>query len=230
MTPSTLLAVAGTRPELLKLAPVIRQIRLAGGPLSVRTCFSGQHVEILESVLGDVDVPPDIDLRSLPAKRSLSQNLAWLLEQMDHALGLAKPDGVIVQGDTNTVLAAAIAAFHHQLPSFHVEAGLRTARRRLPFPEEINRRLVSRLASLHFAPTGRARQNLLAEGIDPDRAILGASRRRRRSWANPCSCCGAKPSASKQWRRVAPGWSDAEARRSSKPATGSSPTRRSTSR
>jgi UDP-N-acetylglucosamine 2-epimerase len=172
MTHSTLLAVAGTRPELLKLAPVIRQIRLTGGALSVRTCFSGQHVEILESVLGDVDVTPDIDLRSAPAKRSLTQNLAWLLEQMEHTLELAQPDGVIVQGDTNTVLAAALAAFHHQLPSFHVEAGLRTARRKLPFPEEINRRLVTRLASLHFAPTERARQNLLLEGVDPARVLV----------------------------------------------------------
>jgi UDP-N-acetylglucosamine 2-epimerase (non-hydrolysing) len=172
MTSITLLAAAGTRPELLKLGPVIREIRNGNGGLSVKTCFSGQHVEILESVVGDVGVTPDIDLRGPPQERSLSGNLAWLLGQMDLAIERLRPDGVIVQGDTNTVLAAALAAFHRQIPSFHVEAGLRTSNRKLPFPEEGNRRLVSRLASLHFAPTERARANLLAEAVPAERIVV----------------------------------------------------------
>jgi UDP-N-acetylglucosamine 2-epimerase (non-hydrolysing) len=172
MSKPTLLAVAGTRPELLKLAPVVREIRKRDGDLSVKTCFSGQHVEILESVLGDVGITPDMDLRGAPTQRSLSGNLAHLLNQMDAAIEQLQPDGVLVQGDTNTVLAGALAAFHHQIPSFHVEAGLRTADRKLPFPEEVNRRLVTRLSSLHFAPTERARRNLLLEAVEDDRILV----------------------------------------------------------
>lgn len=172
MTPITLLAAAGTRPEALKLAPVIREIRRRSGPLVVKTCFSGQHTSILQSVLPDVDIQPDIDLRGEPEPRTLTGNLAWLLTQMDYAIGETQPDGVIVQGDTNTVLAAAMAAFHRQMPAFHVEAGLRTSDRKLPFPEEMNRRLVTRIASLHFAPTERARRNLELEGMDPRRIVV----------------------------------------------------------
>lgn len=172
MTRPTLLAIAGTRPELLKLGPVIREIRRRDGELTVKTCFSGQHVEILESVLGDVGVTPDIDLRGSNTQRSLSGNLAHLLTQMDAAIDELEPDGVLVQGDTNTVLAGALAAFHHQIPSFHVEAGLRTPDRKLPFPEEVNRRLVTRLSSLHFAPTERARRNLLMEAVADDRILV----------------------------------------------------------
>lgn len=172
MKPITLLAAAGTRPELLKLAPVIREVRRRNGPIHVKTCFSGQHTSILQSVLPDVDVVPDVDLRGASEPRTLTENLAWLLTQMERALTETQPDGVLVQGDTNTVLAAAMAAFHHQLPAFHVEAGLRTSDRKLPFPEEMNRRLVTRIASLHFAPTERARHNLELEGMDPRRILV----------------------------------------------------------
>lgn len=160
----TVLAIAGTRPELVKLAPVIRAIH-ATGKLAVRTVFSGQHVEMLESVLADFDVAPDLDLREPMQSRTLSQSVAWLLERLDRVLAEVRPAGVIVQGDTNTAFVGALAAMHHRLPVFHVEAGLRTTDLLSPFPEEANRRLVGRLAALHFAPTERAANNLRREGI-----------------------------------------------------------------
>lgn len=164
----TLLAIAGTRPEVLKLAPLIRLLRAEGSAVITKTCFSGQHLEILESVLGDLDVAPDVDLRSPARNRTLSQHVAWLLERLDAALAAVKPDGVIVQGDTNSAFTGALVAHHRQIPSFHVEAGLRTSDPNRPFPEEMNRRLVARMAALHFAPTPRARDNLLAEGVPPE--------------------------------------------------------------
>jgi len=164
----SLLVLAGTRPEFLKLAPVIHEIRQTPG-LVARTCFSGQHLEILNSVVGDFDIHPDVDFRApQQPPRSLSQNLACLIERIDSAVAQVRPDGVIVQGDTNTVLAGALVAFHHQIPSFHVEAGLRTSDPNKPFPEEMNRRLVSKMSAIHFAPTERARQNLLDEGVAPE--------------------------------------------------------------
>lgn len=163
----TILAIAGTRPELIKLAPLIYQLRLTGTDIVVKTAFSGQHVEILESVLHDFDVTPDVDLRGPLVSRSLAQNLAHLVEDLDGTIAAIQPDGVIVQGDTTTALAGALAAFSRHVPVFHVEAGLRTSDPELPFPEEMNRRLISRLAVLHFAPTAGARENLLREGIDP---------------------------------------------------------------
>jgi len=157
MSTRSLLVLAGTRPEFLKLAPVIRELADPNSGLAARTCFSGQHVELLDSVLGDFEIRPDLDLREpLTTARSLSLNLAYLIERVDGAVS-----------QTNTVLAGAIVAHHHQIPSFHVEAGLRTSDPCKPFPEEMNRRLVGRMAALHFAPTERARANLLAEGIDP---------------------------------------------------------------
>jgi UDP-N-acetylglucosamine 2-epimerase (non-hydrolysing) len=166
-----LLTVAGTRPELIKLAPVIRRMH-DSHVLEPVTCFSGQHVEILDAVLDCVGVAPDIDLREPPQSRSLSAGLAWLLERLDTAVREQGPSGVVVQGDTNTALAGALTAFHNGLPCFHVEAGLRTSTPDLPFPEEMNRRLIGRLASMHFCPTRRARGNLIAEGVPPQNVLV----------------------------------------------------------
>lgn len=157
--------MAGTRPELIKLAPLVRALAESGRGVGAVTCFSGQHVEILESVLGDVGVAPDRDLRDLAPAGTLAQTLARLLERLDAVVAEVRPDGVAVQGDTATALAGGMVAHFHGLPLFHVEAGLRTSDPRLPFPEEMNRRLLGRLAARHFAPTERARRNLLAEGV-----------------------------------------------------------------
>jgi UDP-N-acetylglucosamine 2-epimerase len=168
----TVLTVAGTRPELLKLAPVIRHLSSPESGVATRTCFSGQHIEILNSILGDLDVTPDIDFRQPAQARSLSEHFSWLIDRLDRAMEELKPDGVIVQGDTNTVLAGALVGFQRKLPVFHVEAGLRTADPALPFPEEMNRRLVSRVAALHFAPTPRARHNLIREGVPAEQILV----------------------------------------------------------
>lgn len=165
-----LLAIAGTRPEVLKLAPVIRALR--DSTFEVRTCFSGQHREILQSVLGDLDVKPDVEYRAPEVDLTLTQSYARLLTHLASAISTISPDGVVVQGDTNTVLAGAVAAFHMSVPVFHVEAGLRTTTPLLPFPEEMNRRMTSRIASLHFAPTEQAKNNLLAEGVSAEQIVV----------------------------------------------------------
>ena len=168
----TLLTLAGTRPELLKLAPVIKALQAPGSRVTTKTCFSGQHVELLESVLGGLGVVPDLDLRVGSVERTLTSSLAWILERIEAVVKDMQPDGIIVQGDTNTALAGAMVAHHCEIPSFHVEAGLRTPNPRRPFPEEMNRRLIGRMAALHFVPTQRARGNLLAEGIEPSTILL----------------------------------------------------------
>ncbi len=194
--------MAGTRPEVLKLAPLIRALRAPGSGFGAKTCFSGQHVEMLASVLGDLDLSPDVDMREPSVRRSLTENLAWLLERVDRAVSTLRPSGVLVQGDTNTALAGATVAFHHQIPCFHVEAGLRTSDPALPFPEEMNRRLIARMAALHFAPTSKAQGNLLAEGVPADTIHLTGN-------TGIDALClyarGTTPAAAEIWGRFRPG-------------------------
>src|ERR1044071_3149520 len=165
------MVIAGTRPEVIKLAPLVHRMRHASCPLDVRFCLSGQHRELLDRVLCDLDVEPDLRLEP-PSHASLTAGLATLLGALGEAMDGLAPQGVVVQGDTNTTLAAAMAAFHRRTPVFHVEAGLRTPSIDEPFPEEMNRRVVSRLASLHFAPTPTAVHNLLAEGVPAESILL----------------------------------------------------------
>lgn len=160
--------IAGTRPEIIKLAPVVRALRGPDSPIEVVTCLSGQHTELADGALAAVgeDFTPDHDLRGITAtSASLTSGLAELLLRIGDVLDRVRPTAVVVQGDTNTTLAAALAAFHRELPIVHVEAGLRTRDPARPFPEEMNRRLVSRLAALHLAPTDGARDHLRAEAI-----------------------------------------------------------------
>lgn len=173
----TLLVIAGTRPEILKLAPIVQRLRDGESRLRPLLCFSGQHVELVDSVLGELELTADIDLRSTRKdsslrSSSLSQSVAALLEALDAVVARVAPSGVLVQGDTNTALAGALVAFHHQIPCFHVEAGLRTTNPYRPFPEEMNRRLVAQIATLHFAPTRRAGENLLREGVPAERILV----------------------------------------------------------
>ena len=163
-----LLFVFGTRPEAIKLCPLIRELR-SREEFAVRICVTAQHRGMLDQVLDAFEVTPDYDLDLMRPHQTLSGLTARILEALEPVLAAASPAMVIVQGDTTTTLAAALAAFYHRIPSAHVEAGLRTGDPAHPFPEEMNRVLTGRLVDLHFAPTPRAAANLIAEGVPQSR-------------------------------------------------------------
>ncbi len=165
-----ILSIVGTRPEAIKMAPVIRELARHGGQIVSRVCVTAQHRQMLDQVLSLFAIAPDHDLNVMEAGQSPARVAAAVLTRLAPVLKAEMPDWVLVQGDTTTVLAAAIAAFYARIKVGHVEAGLRTGDRFQPFPEEINRRMASVAADLHFAPTARARENLLREGI-PDALI-----------------------------------------------------------
>lgn len=156
--------IFGTRPEAIKLCPVVQAMR-DGGEMDPFVCVTGQHREMLDQVLDVFGIVPDDDLELMRPNQSLSELTSRALTAIDGALERAQPDFVVVQGDTTTVFAAALSAFYRRIPVGHVEAGLRTWDKFSPFPEEINRVLATRLADLHFAPTETSRKNLLAEGV-----------------------------------------------------------------
>jgi UDP-N-acetylglucosamine 2-epimerase (non-hydrolysing) len=152
----------GTRPEAIKMAPVIAALQ-ADAQLEPYVINAGQHREMIEQVVRLFGIHVDADLAAMEPSQTLAGLTSRLVERIDQALTVAKPDMVLVQGDTTTVLCAALASFYRKIPIGHVEAGLRTGDIHSPFPEEANRRLVSPLVALHFAPTERAQQALLAE-------------------------------------------------------------------
>jgi UDP-N-acetylglucosamine 2-epimerase (non-hydrolysing) len=162
--------IFGTRPEAIKLAPVILALR-KDPRFCCQVCVTAQHREMLDQVLEVFGIRPDVDLNLMRPSQSLAGLTVRALEALDGYLATDRPDLVLVQGDTTTVLCAALAAFYRRVPFGHVEAGLRTGNLQAPWPEEANRVLASRLAALHFAPTESARRNLLGEGV-PDRQIL----------------------------------------------------------
>lgn len=170
--PIKVLSVFGTRPEAIKMAPLIQT--LAGDPaFDSRVCVTGQHREMLDAVLAVFSIMPDWDLRIMRASQTLPYITAAVVEQLSEVLAECAPDLVLVHGDTTTSFAAALAGFYRQIPVGHVEAGLRSFCRFSPFPEEMNRSLTGRLASLHFAPTEESRQNLLRENITEGIYVTG---------------------------------------------------------
>ena len=164
MTPIRVLSIFGTRPEAVKMAPVVQALQQHKN-INSRVCVTAQHREMLDQVLELFHIQPDYDLDLMRPDQSLADLTAGILTSLDPVLAREKPDWVLVQGDTTTVMAASLAAFYRGIRVGHVEAGLRTGDKRQPFPEEINRHLTSVLADLHFAPTERSRDNLLHEGI-----------------------------------------------------------------
>ena len=158
--------VFGTRPEAIKLAPVIEALRARPG-LETRIVATAQHREMLDQMLHVFDLRPDADLDLMRPGQTLDEVTARILTETGKVFDAMKPSLVLVEGDTTTVFASALAAFYRRIPVGHVEAGLRSFQRYSPFPEEINRRLAGVLSDLYFAPTERARRNLLAEGFDP---------------------------------------------------------------
>jgi UDP-N-acetylglucosamine 2-epimerase (non-hydrolysing) len=166
-----ILTVFGTRPEAIKMAPVVR--RLAATPdVTSLVCVTAQHRQMLDQVLGVFAIRPDRDLDVMRDGQGLTWVTTAVLERMAAVYAELRPDRVLVQGDTTTTFAAALAAFYAKVPVAHVEAGLRTNDVHSPWPEEMNRRLTTRIADLHFPPTAEARQNLLREGIDPSRIVV----------------------------------------------------------
>lgn len=155
----------GTRPEAIKMAPVVAELQKSS-QLTPFVINSGQHREMIQQVIDLFHIHVDAELRAMEPDQTLAGLTSRLVERIDAVLAQAKPHLVLVQGDTTTVLCAALASFYRNIPLGHVEAGLRTGNLRSPFPEEANRRLVSPLATLHFAPTETSRQALLAEGIN----------------------------------------------------------------
>lgn len=164
------LSVFGTRPEAVKMAPVVHALERTPGIESL-VCVTAQHREMLDQVLELFEIIPDADLDLMQPNQSLAEITAAIFTHLDPVFKEMRPDWVLVQGDTTTVMAASLLAYYNHLRVGHVEAGLRTQNKWQPFPEEINRRVAGVVADLHFAPTDWSRQNLLREGI-PDENIL----------------------------------------------------------
>jgi UDP-N-acetylglucosamine 2-epimerase (non-hydrolysing) len=165
------LVVVGTRPEAVKLAPVIRALR-AEPRVAVEVCSTAQHREMLDPVLSLFEIVPDYDLALMRPDQRLVDVTVGALKGIDSILEKTTPRWVVVQGDTTTTFAASLAAFYHHVPVAHVEAGLRTGDLDAPWPEELNRRLTSVMTTLHLAPTVGARENLLREGCKPATIVV----------------------------------------------------------
>lgn len=162
----TVLLVFGTRPEAIKMAPLVKELEKYPQAFHTLVCVSGQHREMLDQVLRLFDITPDYDLDIMRQGQDLYDITTRVLTGLRDVLQEVRPDVVLVHGDTTTSAAAALAAFYRQIPVGHVEAGLRTYDRYNPWPEEMNRQITGRIASYHFAPTPLARENLLKENID----------------------------------------------------------------
>lgn len=162
------LSVFGTRPEAIKMASVVKEMEKYPDKIISRICVTAQHRQMLDQVLNLFEILPDYDLDLMQPGQTLSSLTARVFTALDPVIADEKPDWVLVQGDTTTVMAASLVAFYHKVKVGHVEAGLRTGDKWQPFPEEINRKVAGVIADLHFAPTQAARNNLLREGVSPD--------------------------------------------------------------
>ncbi len=165
MPPLKVIAVFGTRPEAIKMAPVVKELNRHPGEFACQVAVTAQHREMLDQVLQLFQIKPDFDLDIMRDRQTLEDVTTRALNGLSEVLRSSTPDVVLVHGDTTTTFVAALAAFYRQVPVGHVEAGLRTGDRYAPFPEEMNRRLAGALADIHFAPTATARDNLLRENI-----------------------------------------------------------------
>jgi UDP-N-acetylglucosamine 2-epimerase (non-hydrolysing) len=166
MTQRRILTIFGTRPEAIKMAPLV--LALAQDErFDARLCVTGQHREMLDQVLDLFDIKPDFDLKIMKPQQSLSDVFSATMDRLQAVFAEFRPDMVLVHGDTASTFAATLSAFFHQVPVGHIEAGLRTGNLSSPWPEEANRKLTGVLAGLHFAPTATSQANLLAEGVDP---------------------------------------------------------------
>lgn len=167
-----IMSVFGTRPEAIKMAPLVKELA-SRGEIESLCCVTAQHRQMLDSVMEVFDITADCDLDIMTPRQTLSTITSKCLLGMDGAIEQLKPDMILVHGDTSTTFAGALSAFYHQVPVGHVEAGLRTYDKYSPFPEEMNRKLVTSIADLYFCPTKNNRDNLLKEGINKGIFITG---------------------------------------------------------
>ena len=168
------MTVFGTRPEAIKMAPLVKVLEKHSDIIDSIVCVTAQHRQMLDQVLEIFHITPDFDLNIMKQRQTLVEIVGHSLEGLDRVMKEAKPDIVLVHGDTSTTFVGSLAAFYNQIAVGHVEAGLRTYDKYAPFPEEINRRLTGVIADMHFAPTERNRQNLLREGVsDADIFVTG---------------------------------------------------------
>lgn len=167
-----IMLVFGTRPEAIKMAPLVKEFQKYPERFETIVCVTGQHREMLDQVLHIFEITPDYDLNIMKQGQDLYDVTARVLTGMRDVLKKAQPDVVLVHGDTTTSTAAALAAFYQQIPVGHVEAGLRTHNIYSPWPEEMNRQITGRIATYHFAPTPLSRQNLLAEGVKEEQITV----------------------------------------------------------
>lgn len=167
-----IMLVFGTRPEAIKMAPLVKEFQKYTDKFQTIVCVTGQHRQMLDQVLDIFDIKPDYDLNIMKQGQDLYDVTARVLTGLRDVLTEAKPDVVLVHGDTTTSAAAALAAFYQQIPVGHVEAGLRTHNIYSPWPEEMNRQITGRIATYHFAPTPLSRENLIAEGIATDKITV----------------------------------------------------------
>lgn len=157
----------GTRPEAIKMVPLIKELRRRSEDFDPIVAVTGQHKEMLSQVLDLFEISPHYDLSIMKERQRLAEITSRSLEGLDRIIGEVGPDLVLVHGDATTSLAGSLAAYYHRIPVGHVEAGLRSGDKFRPFPEEMNRRIADMICDMHFAPTGRARENLISEGVDP---------------------------------------------------------------
>lgn len=165
------LTIFGTRPEAVKMAPLFKELEKRE-EIESKVCVTAQHREMLDQVLRLFDITPDFDLNIMKDKQSLTGITSRVLQGLEEVFELERPDMILVHGDTTTTFAGALAAFYKQISIGHVEAGLRTFDKYFPYPEEMNRKLTGAIADLHFAPTERAKCNLLREGIDEKKIVI----------------------------------------------------------
>ncbi|MBI5842460.1 MAG: UDP-N-acetylglucosamine 2-epimerase (non-hydrolyzing) [Chloroflexi bacterium] len=172
MPPIKVLSIAGTRPEAIKMAPVVRALQGQPQQFESHLCVTAQHRQMLDQVLELFQIQPDFDLNLMKPNQTLAEITASIFTHLDPLIEKLKPDWILSQGDTTTVMATALLAYYHQVRFGHVEAGLRTGDKFQPFPEEINRRVAGVVADLHFAPTSWSRDNLLKENVPANQIIV----------------------------------------------------------
>ena len=166
-----IITIFGTRPEAIKMAPVVKALQQSEG-IEVKICVTAQHRQMLDQVLHLFEIKPDYDLDIMKPGQDLAAITSSVLQGLKEVFEQENPDRVLVHGDTTTTFVASLAAYYQRIPVGHVEAGLRTSNIYSPWPEEINRRLTGAIADIHFAPTERARQNLIAENTDPSNILV----------------------------------------------------------